>query len=66
MGITVRDGYGQTETTAVIGNTPSQPVKPGSMGRPLPGYAVDLLDPNSGQPTDEGEIASTSRTGRSD
>ncbi len=56
-GITVRDGYGQTETTAVIGNTPGQPVKPGSMGRPLPGYAVDLLDPNSGQPTDEGEIA---------
>jgi acetyl-CoA synthetase len=35
-GIMVRDGYGQTETTAVIGNTPDQPVKPGSMGRPLP------------------------------
>jgi len=55
-GITVRDGYGQTETTAVIGNTPGQLVKPGSMGRPLPGYAVDLLDPTRGEPADEGEI----------
>ena len=56
-GITVRDGYGQTETTAQIGNTPGQPVKPGSMGRPLPGYVVALLDPITGEPADEGEIA---------
>jgi acetyl-CoA synthetase len=56
-GITVRDGYGQTETTAMIGNTPGQPVKPGSMGRPLPGYAVDLLDAMTGETADEGEIA---------
>jgi acetyl-CoA synthetase len=56
-GITVRDGYGQTETTAMIGNTPGQPVKPGSMGRPLPGYAIDLLEPISGKQADEGEIA---------
>jgi acetyl-CoA synthetase len=55
--ITVRDGYGQTETTAVIGNPPGQLVKPGSMGRPLPGYAVDLLDPNTGAPADLGEIS---------
>ena len=55
-GIMVRDGYGQTETTATIGNTPGQPIKLGSMGRPLPGYAVDLLDPISGQPAGEGEI----------
>jgi acetyl-CoA synthetase len=40
-GITVRDGYGQTETTAMIGNPPGQPVKPGSMGRSLPGYRVE-------------------------
>ncbi len=39
-GVTIRDGYGQTETTAVAGNSPGQPVKPGSMGRPLPGYEV--------------------------
>ena len=56
-GITVRDGYGQTETTAQIGNSPGQPVKPGSMGRPLPGYRLALLDPITGEPADEGEIA---------
>jgi acetyl-CoA synthetase len=56
-GITVRDGYGQTETTAQIGNTPGQAVKPGSMGRPLPGYVVTLLDAISGEPAEEGEIA---------
>ena len=54
-GLTIRDGFGQTETTAMCGNSPGQPVKDGSMGRPLPGYAVVLLDP-SGQPADEGEI----------
>jgi acetyl-CoA synthetase len=35
-GITIRDGFGQTETTCQIGNPPGQPVVPGSMGRPLP------------------------------
>jgi acetyl-CoA synthetase len=54
-GITIRDGYGQTETTAQVGNSPGQPVKPGSMGRPLPGYDVVLLDAE-GQEVDEGEI----------
>ena len=43
-GLTIRDGYGQTETTAQVGNPPGQPVKPGSMGRPLPGYRIALLD----------------------
>jgi len=55
-GITIRDGYGQTETTAQVGNPPGQPLKAGSMGRPLPGYAVALLDAD-GQPADEGEIS---------
>jgi acetyl-CoA synthetase len=54
-GITIRDGYGQTETTAQIGNAPSMKVKPGSMGRPLPGYTVALLD-QDGKEADEGEI----------
>jgi acetyl-CoA synthetase len=54
-GITIRDGYGQTETTALVGNTPGQKVKPGSMGRPLPGYRVALLDTNGGEQR-EGEI----------
>jgi acetyl-CoA synthetase len=55
-GITVRDGFGQTETTAQIGNPPGQPLKPGSMGRPLPGYPVVLVDPVTGEPGRDGEI----------
>ena len=55
-GLTLRDGYGQTETTASVGNTPGSAVKPGSMGRPLPGMPVVLVDPITGQPADEGEI----------
>ncbi len=54
-GIAIRDGYGQTETTALVGNTPGQKLKPGSMGRPLPGYRVALLDVN-GAAVREGEI----------
>ncbi|MFG1702147.1 AMP-binding protein [Nonomuraea sp. M3C6] len=55
-GITIRDGYGQTETTAQIGNAPDEPVRPGSMGRPLPGYEVVLIDPVTGEQGDDGEI----------
>jgi acetyl-CoA synthetase len=55
-GITIRDGYGQTETTAQIGNPPGAAVKEGSMGRPLPGYRLALLDPLTGDEADEGEI----------
>lgn len=54
--ITIRDGFGQTETTAEIGNTPGQPLKPGSMGRPLPGYQVVLVD-SEGHKAAEGEIS---------
>jgi acetyl-CoA synthetase len=55
-GIRIRDGFGQTETTVEIANTPGQPIKPGSMGRPVPGYDVVLVDPLTGKPADEGEI----------
>ncbi|WP_324730690.1 AMP-binding protein [Pseudomonas paeninsulae] len=55
-GLPLRDGFGQSETTALVGNTPGQPLKPGSMGRPLPGYSVCMLDPD-GQPGNEGEVA---------
>jgi acetyl-CoA synthetase len=55
-GITIRDGYGQTETSCQIGNPPSQHLKVGSMGRPLPGYRVALLDADD-NPAEEGEIA---------
>jgi acetyl-CoA synthetase len=54
-GLTIRDGYGQTETTALAGNSPGQTVKVGSMGRPLPGYRVRITD-NDGRETKEGEI----------
>lgn len=55
-GLTLRDGFGQTETTAQVGNSPGQEVVPGSMGRPLPGYEVVLLD-SQGREGNEGEIA---------
>jgi acetyl-CoA synthetase len=56
-GITIRDGYGQTETSAQVGNPPGQVLKRGSMGRPLPGYRVRLVDPASGEASDtEGEL----------
>ncbi|MBO4224884.1 AMP-binding protein [Bradyrhizobium neotropicale] len=54
-GLTIRDGYGQTETTALAGNSPGQRVKIGSMGRPLPGYRVAITDLD-GNPTREGEV----------
>ncbi|HUZ68872.1 MAG TPA: AMP-binding protein [Candidatus Saccharimonadales bacterium] len=54
--LTIRDGYGQTETTAQVGNSSGQQVKAGSMGRPLPGYAIELIDPASGGHGDQGEI----------
>jgi hypothetical protein len=47
--------YGQTETTAQIGNTPGQALKGGSMGRPLPGYRVGVMDAD-GHEAAEGEI----------
>ena len=55
-GLSIRDGYGQTETTLQIANTPGQALTPGSMGAALPGYEVALLDPD-GAPAEEGEIA---------
>lgn len=54
-GLTIRDGYGQTETTAQVGNPPCQSLKPGSMGKPLPGYRIVLLDVNDKE-ADEGEL----------
>ncbi|MFI0235339.1 AMP-binding protein [Streptomyces sp. NPDC016845] len=57
-GITIRDGFGQTETAVQVSNSPGQPLKPGSMGRPSPGFEVELLDPVTGRPgAAEGEIA---------
>jgi acetyl-CoA synthetase len=54
-GLTIRDGYGQTETTALAGNSPGQKVKVGSMGRPLPGYRVVIMDADE-HAAKEGEV----------
>ncbi|MGW6397935.1 AMP-binding protein [Streptomyces sp. NPDC055134] len=56
-GVTIRDGFGQTETAVQVSNSPGQELKTGSMGRPSPGYKVELLDPVTGRPgAQEGEI----------
>ncbi len=54
-GLTVRDGYGQTESSAVVGTSPRQRVKPGSLGRPFPGFELGLLDADHRE-TNEGEL----------
>jgi acetyl-CoA synthetase len=55
-GLTIREGYGETETTGLLGNPPGQPLRYGSMGRPLPGCAMELLDAD-GKPAAEGEVS---------
>ncbi len=55
-GLTIRDFYGQTETSAQVGNPPGQPIKAGSMGRPLPGFRTVLLDADD-QAAEEGELS---------
>ena len=55
-GLTIRDGYGQTETTCMIGNPPNWPVREGSMGVPMPGYRMALVDEDD-RAGSEGEIA---------
>ena len=55
-GITIRDGFGQTESTVQIGNPPGQRLKAGSMGRPIPGYTIELVDPLTCEVGDDGEI----------
>ncbi len=57
-GMEIREGYGQTESTAMLGNPPGQSVRYGSMGRPLPGYAMELIN-TDGQIAREGEVSVT-------
>lgn len=58
-GLTIRDGYGQTETVLVIGNFPCVPVRPGAMGKPSPGFNVEVIDDGGNvlPPGKEGDIA---------
>ncbi|GAA4898973.1 hypothetical protein GCM10025789_16250 [Tessaracoccus lubricantis] len=55
-GLTIRDGYGQTETTCTIGNAPGEKVKPGAMGKLMPGVRVQIIDPDTGEESRHGEI----------
>ncbi len=54
-GLTVYDGYGQTETTCLVANYRTMEVRPGSMGRPVPGYDVAIVD-DDGQPVESGSV----------
>jgi acyl-coenzyme A synthetase/AMP-(fatty) acid ligase len=58
-GMTIRDGYGQTETVILCANFPPIAVKPGSMGRPAPGFEVEVIDHDGSElpPNKEGDIA---------
>jgi acyl-coenzyme A synthetase/AMP-(fatty) acid ligase len=58
-GLTIHDGYGQTETVLLCGNFPGMEVRPGSMGKPAPGFEVGIIN-DEGQrcePGEEGDIA---------
>ncbi len=65
-GLTMYDGYGQTETTVLVANYRAVPVRPGSMGKPMPGYTVDVLDEDGQRAADDvvGNIAVSLRAQR--
>lgn len=54
-GLTVFDGYGQTETTCLVANFRSVPVRAGSMGKPMPGWDLDIVD-DEGAPVEVGAV----------
>ncbi len=55
-GLTVYDGYGQSETTALVANYRAMEVRPGSMGKPVPGYEIAIVD-DEGNRAAIGEVA---------
>lgn len=55
VGLQIHDGYGQTETGQLTGMPVNEPVRPGSMGKPLPGFALEVLG-EDGRPADDGEL----------
>ncbi len=54
-GTEIYDGYGQTETINIVANFPGQELRPGSMGRPVPGLTVEIID-ESGNVLDDNEV----------
>ena len=66
-GLTIYDGYGQTETVLLVGNFRCMPVRPGSMGKPVPGFTIGVVDEEGAEvpPGEEGRSPSrSSRSGR--
>src|SRR6056297_2298005 len=64
LGVTVHDTYGQTETgNMIINNYPTMELKPGSMGKPLPGIEADVVDPETGEVLDPGETGEIAERG---
>jgi acyl-coenzyme A synthetase/AMP-(fatty) acid ligase len=59
FGLTIRDGYGQTENTLLVGNFPGMEIRPGSMGLPSPGHEAAVIGPDGAElpPHEEGEVA---------
>ncbi len=55
FGLTILDGYGQTENSLIVANTPALAVRPGSMGKPTPGHEVDVVD-EDGHPCAPGVV----------
>jgi acyl-coenzyme A synthetase/AMP-(fatty) acid ligase len=62
-GLTIHDGYGQSETVLLVGNLAGLPVKPGSMGKPAPGHDVRVID-ESGAEAPVGEVGEVALRGR--
>jgi acetyl-CoA synthetase len=56
LGLGIHDGYGQTETGQLTGMPPGEDVRPGSMGKPLPGFRLEVVDEH-GEPAEDGELA---------
>ncbi|MCL7417328.1 MAG: AMP-binding protein, partial [Halalkalicoccus sp.] len=64
LGVTIHDTYGQTETgNMIINNYPTMEVRPGSMGKPLPGIEATVVDPETGEPLEPGETGEIAQRG---
>ncbi|WP_266075670.1 acyl-CoA synthetase [Haladaptatus caseinilyticus] len=64
LGVTIHDTYGQTETgNMIINNYPTMEIRPGSMGKPLPGIEAAVVDPETGEPLEPGETGEIAQRG---
>jgi acetyl-CoA synthetase/medium-chain acyl-CoA synthetase len=63
FGVTIYDGYGQTENTLIVANLPGMDVRPGSMGKPTPGHDVAVVD-DDGSPVEVDVVGNIALRGR--